>query len=461
MYYGNQTRLAMGNFGISGQTIVEIPFFVPILIQIKKAAVWSNWQLGELDGEIASAIIQAADEIIANTNPDEFAIDIYQGGGGTSSNMNVNEVLANRANEIVTGQKGYDKIHPNDHVNKGQSTNDVIPTALKLTIYHCLKDLEKKVAQTISVIQKKEREFQSIVKLSRTCLQDALPITFGQYLSGYVASLKRQLKQIKVVREECLFVPLGATAVGTGLGANSKYKDKVLRVLGKQLKVKLQTEENLFDALQNADFWIMVSATLKSLASILHKISSDLRLLSSGPRSGFMEIRLPEVQAGSSIMPGKVNPAIPEMMMQVYFRVLGNDTSVSRACEGELDLNIWEMILLHTLTESINLLTKALPLFNEKCLKGLTVNENRCRQNVENSPALATVISLLSSYSQATKLVEEASKKNQTIKEASIASGFFTPKEADELLCPHLLTDPKKLEKLIKSKKLKKNKGKR
>ncbi|MCP1122615.1 lyase family protein [Bacillus sp. 3103sda1] len=315
VYYGIQTVRACENFSISGRTIESYPHLIRSVAYIKKAAAMVNHCVGVLDLDKKNVICLAADEIINGEMKNQFPVDIYQAGGGVSINMNINEVIANRANELLTGHKGYDVIHPNEHVNMSQSTNDVLPSAMKI---------------------------------ARTCLQDAVPITLGQQFSGYHSFIKRQIEEWKKLQKDCLSIVIGATAVGTGIGAAPGYQEKMYEFLPLIANVPVIKEDNFFDGLQNADIYLKISASLKTLSSGLSKMSSDLRLLSSGPRAGFAKIRLPAVQPGSSIMPGKINPCIPEMMMQVCFDVYGKDQAITFAVDrGELDLNIWSSYVLY------------------------------------------------------------------------------------------------------------------
>ncbi|RDE22606.1 aspartate ammonia-lyase [Motiliproteus coralliicola] len=452
VYYGIQTQRAKENFDISGKTISDIKGFIRSIAQIKKAAAIANCKVGVLSEQISDAICQAADEVAANPDPAAFAIDIYQGGGGTSANMNLNEVLANRANEILTGSKGYDRVHPNTHVNMGQSTNDVIPAAMKITVYQSLTLLEQRLIQFIGSLEKKEHEFEQVVKLGRTCFQDALPVTLGQQFSGYRSAFERMVVDVREVRESCLELPLSATAIGTEFGTFDGYKDHLFQSLQQVTHIDFEVEPNLFDGLQNADVWIKVSAVTKAIALNLNKLAADLRLMSSGPRAGLGEISLPAVQPGSSIMPGKVNPVMPEMAMQVYFRVLGNDVAVTRACEGELDLNVWESLILNCVTESCDLLSGCLPLLAAKCIDGIQANHSKCQADAEQSLALSTVIATLFDYQTASRLAKKAELENKTIKQVVIESGIMSVEEAERYLDPLMMTSPDKFNALFATK---------
>lgn len=448
-YYGIQTVRAQENFSISGKTIADIPGFTQSVIRIKQAAALANLAAGGLPRDIAEAIVGAGAYWLENFEPSQFCVDIYHGGGGTAANMNVNEVLANRANEALTGRKGYDRVHPNTDVNMAQSTNDVIPSAMKLAVHGLLVKLESTVSGLIEALVTKEAEFAGVIKLSRTCFQDALPITLGQQLSGYRHGFQRILHELGSAKEKCLRLPLGATAVGTEFGALAGYKTEVYAELSRITGLALEPDENFFDGLQNADQWISISATLKSLALSMAKMCADLRLMSSGPRAGFSEITLPAVQPGSSIMPGKINPVIPEMVIQVFFRVLGNDTTVTRACEGELDLNVWESIILNVVTESIMLLDRTIPLLVSKCIAGLTANVATCLKAAEGSLALSTAIAAVFDYPKAGSVAHFAAERGLLVKDAAVQMALLSRQEAEELFEVSLFADPLRYQTVI------------
>ncbi|CAE6866630.1 Aspartate ammonia-lyase [Paraburkholderia aspalathi] len=450
--FGIQTARARENFPVSRTTIADIPGFVRSIAQIKKAAAIANRQIGVLPVEMAQAIVAAADEIIAHQKAEAFPVDIYHGGGGTSANMNLNEVIGIRANEILTGKKGSDTVHPNTHVNMGQSTNDVIPAAMKMTAYGLLASLEHALTEFVALLAGKEQEFAAVVKLGRTCLQDALPLTLGQQFSGYREGLQRQLGELARVRETCLLLPLAATAVGTEFGTFPGYKSAVYSALGSITGVTYAPEPNFFDGLQNADIWLSVSGALKAVGLLLNKFCADLRLMSSGPRAGLAEITLPAVQPGSSIMPGKINPVMPEMVMQIYFRVLGNDVAVTRACEGELDLNVWESLILNCISESATLLTAALPLLGEKCVRGIRADVQRCARDAEHSLALSTVLATLFDYERASAVAQRAAAEGKTIEAVVVESGIMSAADARRYLDPAVLTSPEKFRALFDAK---------
>ncbi|MGE0004876.1 MAG: aspartate ammonia-lyase [Parvibaculaceae bacterium] len=441
LYYGIQTSRALENFSISGKTISDIPHFVSSLIRIKQAAALANLDAGALGRDVATAIVEAGEHWLAHGDATQFCVDIYHGGGGTAANMNINEVLANRANEILTGHKGYDVVHPNTHVNMAQSTNDVIPSAMKLATHMQLGALDDAMILLTDALGRKEGEFSHVVKIARTCLQDALPITLGQEFSGYRSGCERLLDEARTIRRRCLHIPLGATAVGTGFGTRAGYRVNALAHLRRLSGLDITPESNLFDGLQNADQWIGAAAALKAIGLLLSKISNDLRLLSSGPKAGLGEIELPAVQPGSSIMPGKVNPVIPEMMMQVYFRILGNDATIARACEGELDLNVWESAIMNAISEAITLLSRSIPIFVEKCLNGIEANVAVCRAHAEASLALAAVIASLHDYPKAVAVARHAEKNGGSAKKAAVELDVLTEDQANEVFAAAVFTD--------------------
>jgi aspartate ammonia-lyase len=449
-YYGVQTERAIRNFSISGQKISHYPKFLWCLAAIKKSAALANQKVGFLKGDIAGAICMAADEIMDGKMKEQFPVDIFQGGGETSANMNMNEVLANRANEILTGQKGYDLVHPNSHVNMCQSTNDVIPSAVKMACYLHLIELESSIGELNAVLRRKTREFKDVVMVARTCLQDAVPITLGQEFSGYLSFIRRQGQEVQKAADSCLDIPLGATAVGTGLGIFPGYKEAVYCYLPEVSGIPVRKDKNFFDGLQNGDVYVRVSAVLKSLATGLAKIAGDFRILSSGPRGGIGEIELPAAQPGSSIMPGKINPVIPEMIMQVCYQVCGHDLSVTMAVEGgELDLNVWESLIMKCLFESCKLLNNSMRLFADRCIAGIKVNRETCLAHAEASIALVTALVPIFGYQMAVNVAQSALAERATIKETVIEMGLLNNEEANELLNPMNLTDSKKYSQLL------------
>jgi aspartate ammonia-lyase len=460
LYWGIQTERAKNNFQISGRTIDELPTFVHSIALIKKAAALANRDIGQLDKRIAEAICRAADEIVADKFRGAFPLDVFQGGGYTSANMNVNEVIAHRANELLTGHKGYDAVHPNTHVNMGQSTNDVIPAAMSLACHWYLKELIGSVTHLEKILAKKVLEFANVVKVSRTCIQDAVPITLGQEFSGYLSFVRRQITNLQTLMDSCAELPLGATAVGTGLGAFEGYAIKVYEHLASLTGIKVRMNPNLFDGLQNTDAYLQISSGLRTLATGLGKFATDLRIMSSGPRAGFNEIELPAVQPGSSIMPGKINPVMPEMMNQVCYQVCGNDFAITMAVEGgELDLNVWEPVLVKCLSESCTLLTRSIPIFTNLCVAGIKANEAVCRKNADHCLAISTVVSALFGYEEGVKVAQEAYRTGATVKEVAVKFGLLSAEEAETLLNPLMLTDQTKSSQILALRRAKTAKG--
>jgi aspartate ammonia-lyase len=407
-------------------------------------------QLGALDGDVASAMITAADEVLKGHMDNQFPVDIFQGGGGTSINMNLNEVIANRANEILTGKKGYDRVHPNNHVNMGQSTNDVIPCAVKLSMHFFLEELVAGLGVLEKVLERKTFEFKDVVKIGRTCLQDAVPMTLGQEFSGYLSFVRRHIRIAEQMIPECQSIPLGATAIGTELGTRPGYVEQVYSHLSDIVGFEVRREENFFDGLQNDDLYLRISAVLKSIAIGLSKIASDLRILSSGPRAGFGEIELPALQPGSSIMPGKINPVLPEMVIQVCFQVCGNDLAVSMAVErGELELGVWHPLLAKCMFESFGLLIRSLPLFADSCIDGIKANEEVCRRQAESSLSLAAVVSSQFGYKEGNRVAKYAFDQGLSIAEAVVEMKLMESDEAEKLLNPIVLADPEACRKIL------------
>lgn len=441
-YYGIHTVRAMENFRVSRQRVH--PELIRAIAVVKQAAVEMNMSLGLLDAHLGSAVFQAAAEVAEGKLADQFPLDALQGGAGTSTNMNVNEVVANRAIELLGGQKGdYSLIHPLDHVNLSQSTNDVYPTALRLAAIRLLQPLSESCAQLQGALQKKEAEFAGILKLGRTEMQDAVPITLGQEFSAWAEAIARDRWRLYKVEERLREVNLGGTAVGTGLNAERKYVFGVVERLRSLTGIGLARDENMIDTTQNADVFVEVSGLLKACASSLLKISNDIRLLSSGPRGGFGEIRLPDLQAGSSIMPGKVNPVIPEMVAQAAYQTIARDLAITLAAQGgQLELNAFLPLVAANLLPAMEELTHAMRLFAERCIAGIEVDSGRCRFHLENSIALVTALSPIIGYDRAAAIAKQALKENSPVKKALLESGLFTPAELETLLRPEALTRP-------------------
>lgn len=442
-YYGVQTERARQNFGVSGQTLGGQPAMITAIAQIKKAAALANVDIGVLREPVSHAICQAADEIIAGTlGPEQFPVDVLSAGGGVSPNMNVNEVIANRANEILSGAKGYEFVHPNNHVNAGQSTSDAMATAVNVALHRDILRLRDAVEQMADVLEAKIAEHRDTVKLSRTCLQDAVPVTFGQAFGAYLAVMRRGVSRLSEAAEACLDVPMGGTVVGTGLGVGAGYVERIYPRLRETTGLPLRRHPNFFDAFQNGDVFQYVSGIFKALACGLVKMAKDLRILASGNRAGLGEIRLPAVQAGSSFMPGKINPVMAELVVQVGFQVCGNDSVVTMAVEGaELDFNAWTAVIIKNLFESAKLLTNTMPLFTEKCLRGLEVDRAQNRHNAESSLGLSTVVGGVYGYDAGARAAHHAVDHGMSIKEAVVELGIAPLATAERLLDPVVLTD--------------------
>jgi len=447
LYYGIQTVRGTELAGdVTGMPMGKYSRFITALCWIKKACAKANAAIGKISPVVAEAICTAADDVISGKiDASQFPSDIIQGGGGVTIHMNINEVLANRANEIITGHKGYDFVHPNNHVNVGQSTNDVLPTAMKLLLYLDILDVIKVVHSLETVLAEKAEEFKDIVKLGRTCLQDAVPITVGSNFSAYLYGVKEAAHYLSDLAEKCLELPLGGTAIGTGLGVSYGYVDKVYPYLAEVTGLKVRQTENIYAEMQFGGLYSQVSASYRTVAITLSKIATDLRILSSGNRSGVMEILLPAVQAGSSFMPGKINPAMPELLNQIAYQICGNDVAVTMAVEGgELELNVWEPLVIKNMCESARMLTRGIPLFVEKCLRGVKINEKETRRQAENTLSISSVIATIYGYEAGVKSVKYAYKNNTSLKQAVIELGIMPEKLAEEILDPIALSDVKR-----------------
>lgn len=444
VYYGIHTLRAVENFPLSGQQVN--PRLIAAIALIKKTAAEVNRDLGYLPAPVANAIIQAADEITAGKLSEQFVTDALQGGAGTSTNMNVNEVIANRAIEILGGQRGnYDLVHPLNHVNLHQSTNDVYPTALRLAAIWLLEPLNTGCAVLQQALQNKEEEFSGIIKVGRTEMQDAVPITLGQEFSAYAGCIGRDRWRLYKVEERLRQVNLGGTAVGTGVNAPKKYIYMVNDRLRNYAKVGLARAENMIDATQNADVFVEVSGLLKALATNLAKIANDLRLLSSGPRAGFGEIRLPERQAGSSIMPGKVNPIIPEAVNQAAFQVMASDLAITLAAQaGQLELNAFLPLIAHHLLGSLELLVNCIDIFTKYCIQDIVAQSEQCRLSLDNSLAAVTALTPHIGYDAATKIARDAVLTGKTVRETVEEKNIVTPEQLEEILDPQNMTRPGK-----------------
>lgn len=441
-YYGVHTLRALRNFPMTGQRMH--PDMVANLAMVKKAAAITNRQAGLLEPRLAGAIERACDEILAGGLRDAFVVDPIQGGAGTSANMNANEVIANRAIELLGGEKGdYSLVHPNDHVNMAQSTNDVYPTAGKLAVIGLLASVREAVSRLRDVFLQKARDFDGIVKMGRTQLQDAVPMRLGQGFHAYAAALGRDLVRLQSAREGLLALNLGGTAIGTTVTASPYYVDHVVPILAALTGLPVYQAEDLFDATQNLDGFVAASGALKTCALSLSKVANDLRLLSSGPRTGLGEISLPPMQNGSSIMPGKVNPVIPEVVTQAAFRIAGNDVTVGMCAEaGQLELNAFEPVLLYSLFESAELLKNAAETFRANCVEGIEANAERCGQLLRQSYGIVTALCPVIGYEQAAAMVKGSMREQVPIVEY-IEAHLALPKEkVEHMTDPFAMTEP-------------------
>lgn len=441
-YYGIQTLRAVENFDISGVAISAYPELIRALAVVKKAACLSNVELGVIAEDISTAIVNACDDIIGDRFHDQFVVDAIQGGAGTSTNMNVNEVIANRALEILGHAKGrYDIIHPNNHINCSQSTNDVYPTALRIALHFSLTGLVEALQTLKNSFRQKAKEFSTVLKMGRTQLQDAVPMTLGMEFGAYSVTTFEDIQRLKEVQSLLLEINLGATAVGTGLNAPKGFAQLVARKLRRVTQLPMITSLNLVEATWDTGVYIQVSGVLKRTAIKLSKICNDLRLLSSGPRAGLNEINLPQRQPGSSMMPGKVNPVIPEVVNQVAYKVAGNDVAVTMASEnGQLELNAMEPVIASNLLESIKMLTRSVRALNLRCIAGITANEAHCRRQVENSLGLATVLCPLIGYETASRIVRDALQSDRSLLELIKEQNLLNSDALEQLMTPeHLI----------------------
>jgi fumarate hydratase class II len=441
-YWGAQTQRAIENFPISGLRIPKKMIYA--IAMIKRYAAEANAELGLLDPKIADAIIQAAEEVMEGKFDEHFPLDVFQTGSATSTNMNVNEVIANRANEILGSPLGSKHpVHPNDHVNKGQSSNDVIPSAIHIALRLSAEDLIKSLEYLENAFRKKEEEFKDVIKIGRTHLQDAVPMTLGQEFSAFATQIKHSITRIKNTFYHLEELALGGTAVGTGLNTHKEFAPRVISKISKRTGIPFREAENKFEALATKDAVVEYMGALNTLAVSLMKIGNDLRLLSSGPRTAIAEIILPSLQPGSSIMPGKVNPVIPEMIIQVAAHVMGAHLIVSIGGQhAPLQLNVMQpMIAYHSIT-STDILTNALKVFADKCVLGIEANRKRCEELVEWSMALVTPLALKIGYDRAAEISYKAHKENKTVRQVVVEEGILTEEEAREILDPKKMLGP-------------------
>jgi fumarate hydratase class II len=441
VYFGIQTKRAVDNFPISNLRLPRR--FIKAQGIVKLAAARANALLGLLDRKRLKAIERAATEVIKGRHDKHFVVDVYQAGAGTSQNMNVNEVIANRAIELLGGKKGdYKIIHPNDHVNMAQSTNDTIPTALYISALESVNDEFLPALKTLyKTLLNKSREFKTVVKAGRTHMQDAVPMTLGQEFSGYAEAIRNDIQRIQNASQSLLYLPIGGNAIGTGINAHPRFRTCVIREIRKITGVRFRSCRNLFEGIQNLNPALELSASLRGMAITLIKIANDIRLLSSGPRTGFSEINLPAVQPGSSIMPGKVNPVMAEMINMVCFQVIGNDTTIAYATQAsQLELNVMMPVIAYNLLFSIEILSNAVNAFTRRCLRGISANVKRCREFAELSTAIATALNPVIGYSQAAEVSKEAYKTGKTVAQVVVEKGILNERQARKLLDPLRLT---------------------
>ena len=442
VYYGVQTLRTAENFHITGLNMH--PEIINSLAYIKKASAITNCEVGILEKKKAQAIVQACDEIIEGKFHEDFIVDPIQGGAGTSLNMNANEVIANRAIEILGGKKGdYTIVNPNDDVNCGQSTNDVIPTAGKMTSLHLLQNLKKQLLRLYDALNEKAKEFDHVIKMGRTQMQDAVPIRLGQEFKAYSVAIMRDIHRMDKAMDEMRTLNMGGTAIGTGINADENYLRRIVPNLSEISGMEFIQAFDLIDATQNLDSFVAVSGAVKACAVTLSKMSNDLRLMSSGPRAGFGEINLPAKQNGSSIMPGKVNPVIPEVVNQVAFNIIGNDMTITMAAEaGQLELNAFEPIIFYCMFQSIDTLGYAVETLVDNCIVGITANEERCRQLVENSVGIITAICPHVGYEKTADIAKKAINSNESVRSLILKENIMDEEELSRILDPIHMTEP-------------------
>lgn len=437
-YYGVQTVRAMENFVISKTPISSFPSFIKALGYIKKACAIANLEFKILDAKVAEAIIEASEDVISGKLDDQFPVDAIQGGAGTSVNMNANEVIANRALELMgKDRSAYKTVHPNNHVNLSQSTNDVYPSAIRIAAHWMLDGLLEEVSRFQAALKEKGVEFNDVVKMGRTQLQDAIPMTLGMEFTAWSEAIGEDLERLKVAQGLLNEINMGATAIGTGLNAPKGYAEVVTAHLADLTGLPLYASQNLVKATQDSGTFIEISGVLKRIAAKVSKICNDLRLLSSGPRAGINEINLPPMQPGSSIMPGKVNPVIPEVMNQIAFDVIGNDLSITMAAEaGQLELNVMEPLIAYKVFTSINHLRRGLATLTDKCIVGITANREHCRSMVENSIGIITALVPHLGYELCAQIAKQALKTNGSVYTIVLEEGHLSKEELDEVLSP-------------------------
>jgi fumarate hydratase class II len=439
-YWGAQTQRAVENFPISG--IAFGRRFVRALGVVKKAAAQANRDLGLVDEDVADVIVEAADEVIAGEHDDQFPVDVFQTGSGTSSNMNANEVIANRAAELMGESIGDRVVHPNDHVNFGQSSNDVIPTAMHVSALEAVEnDLLPALETLADALDERAEAFDGVVKTGRTHLQDATPVRLGQEFGGYRAQIAKGITRVEHVRAHLSELALGGTAVGTGLNTHPEFPERAADYIAEETGIAFREADDHFEAQAAHDAMAEAHGALRTVAGSMNKVANDLRLLASGPRNGLGEIEQPENQPGSSIMPGKINPVVAEAVNQVHKQVVGNDAAVAAgAAEGQLDLNLYKPVLAHNFLQSADLLSNSAEVFAERFVAKLEANEVHCAERVEQSMALATALNPAIGYDRASEVAKEALEEGKTVREVVVEKGYLSDEEADEVLDPESMT---------------------
>nr|WP_308421600.1 aspartate ammonia-lyase [Marinobacterium zhoushanense] len=443
-WYGIQTQRALDNFSITGVPISHFPAFIKALAMVKSAAAKANRDLGSLDAHKAEAIIVACDEIIAGELHDQFVVDLIQGGAGTSTNMNANEVIANLALAKMGHAKGeYQYLHPNDDVNRSQSTNDAYPTAVCLAIQFAAEPLEQAIIRLKESLEAKGREFADIVKMGRTQMQDAVPMTLGQEFEAFAVNLGEDIDRLHEASKLLCEVNLGGTAIGTGINTHSRYRALAVSYLAEISGKPIVSASNLVEATSDMGAFVLFSGILKRFAIKLGKMCNDLRLLSSGPRTGFAEIMLPPMQPGSSIMPGKVNPVIPEVVNQTAYQVIASDLAVTLAAEaGQLQLNAMEPLIVYNLLNSMKMLGSACNTLNERCIQGIRANEEQCARHVDNSIGIITALVPHIGYANSTRIAAQALNSGSTVRELVLSEGLLSEAQLDRLLSPRSMLAP-------------------
>lgn len=448
-YYGIQTLRAVENFAITGIPISHFPNLIRALAMVKKGAALANFKLKLLTSEIKDAIVKACDEIIGGGFHHHFVVDVIQGGAGTSTNMNANEVIANRAIEILGGKRGdYHLVHPNNHVNLSQSTNDAYPTALKIGLLLSLKELKNAMVYLLQSFREKEEEFADVIKMGRTQLQDAVPMTLGQEFGTYATMLEEDIIILTKNSELITEINMGGTAIGTGINADPEYATLVCKELREITRLDLKVSENLVEATQDTGAFVQLSGVFKRIVVKLSKVCNDLRLLSSGPRAGLNEINLPPMQPGSSIMPGKVNPVIPEVFNQVAYQVIGNDLTVTMAGEaGQLQLNVMEPVIAFQLYQSIEVMRNAMITLRDRCIKGITANREVCRKYVENSIGIVTALNPYIGYESSTAVAKEALQTGKSVYDIVLEKKLLSKEKINKILSPEAMIRSRRIEK--------------